>query len=107
MSTFLTSFLVNYHALEMAEFYVGIFPSSEITSVMRGPNDAVIVVNFSLRGAPFNAINSGMDTTFTHALSLTIACESQADVDYYWDRLVAGGTPGRCGWRTGRSARPA
>ncbi len=98
MSAFITSFLVNDNALAMAEFYVGIFPSSEITSVMRGPNDAVIVVNFSLRGDSFNAINSGMETTFTHALSLTIACDSQADVDYYWDRLVAGGAPGRCGW---------
>jgi len=98
MSAFTTSFLVNDNALEMAEYYVGIFPSSEITSVMRGPDDAVIVANFSLRGAPFNAINSGMATTFTHAISLTITCDSQADVDYYWDRLVAGGTPGRCGW---------
>ena len=98
MSAFTTSFLVNDNALEMAEYYVGIFPSSEITSVMRGPDDAVIVANFSLRGAPFNAINSGMATTFTHAISLTMTCDSQADVDYYWDRLVAGGTPGRCGW---------
>jgi predicted 3-demethylubiquinone-9 3-methyltransferase (glyoxalase superfamily) len=98
MSGFTTSFLMNDNALELAEFYVGIFPDSHIVNVSRQDENTVFVVDFVLRGDSFNAINSGASFEFSHALSLTIHCADQTEVDYYWDRLVDGGTPGRCGW---------
>lgn len=88
-----------------AKFYVSVFPNSEILNVTHytdaGPKPAgtVLTVTFRLDGEEFTALNGGPEFTFDEAVSFMIDCESQAEVDYYWDKLTAdGGEPGPCGW---------
>ena len=91
-------------SMEAAEFYVSIFPGSEITHVSHygeaGPREAgmVLTVDFTLDGQPFTAINGGPQFTFDEAISLLVDCADQEEVDYYWSRLSAGGSEGPCGW---------
>ena len=80
-------------AQEAAEFYTSIFPNSEIIS--KGD----IMSEFSLDGAPFQALNGGPQFKFNEACSFLISCASQEEVDYYWKALTAdGGAEGQCGW---------
>jgi predicted 3-demethylubiquinone-9 3-methyltransferase (glyoxalase superfamily) len=89
---------------EAATFYVSLFKNSRITEVSRygeaGPRPAgtVMVVSFELDGQPFTALNGGPEFTFSEAISLQVDCQSQEEVDYYWDGLTAGGEEGPCGW---------
>jgi predicted 3-demethylubiquinone-9 3-methyltransferase (glyoxalase superfamily) len=89
---------------EAAEFYVSIFPNSEITNVTyygaAGPREAgtVLTVDFMLDGQEHTAINGGPQFTFDEAVSLLINCADQEEVDYYWSKLTAGGEEGPCGW---------
>ena len=89
---------------EAASFYVSLFKNSRITEVSRygeaGPRPAgtVMVVSFELDGQPFTALNGGPEFTFDEAISFQIGCESQEEVDYYWDGLTEGGEEGPCGW---------
>jgi predicted 3-demethylubiquinone-9 3-methyltransferase (glyoxalase superfamily) len=97
-------------AEEAARFYTGIFPNSRVTHVARYPEagqeihrkpaGSVLTVAFELDGRPFTALNGGPDFKFTEAVSFQIECATQADVDYFWDRLGAGGDPRaqQCGW---------
>ena len=92
-------------ALEAAELYCSIFPNSKITAVAHytdaGPGEpgSVLTVDFELDGNRVTAINGGPVFTFNEAVSLLIECEDQAEIDHYWDALVAaGGEPGQCGW---------
>ena len=92
-------------AEEAANFYVGVFPNSRITSVMRNTGDApgekgsALVVAFELDGAPVSALNGGPMFTFSEAVSFVVHCKDQAEVDYYWEHLMAdGGQPSQCGW---------
>lgn len=95
-------------ALEAAEFYCGIFPNSEITSVSHytevGPGEAgtVLTVDFTLDGQPFTAINGGPQFPFTEAVSLLVDCADQAEIDRYWAALTDGGREVQCGWLTDR-----
>src|SRR5215203_128782 len=91
--------------LEAAEFYVSIFPNSEITTVTHYGEDApqpagtVLTVSFLLDGHEFTAINGGPAFTFDEAISLLINCADQDEVDYYWNALTAdGGEESQCGW---------
>jgi predicted 3-demethylubiquinone-9 3-methyltransferase (glyoxalase superfamily) len=90
--------------LDAAEFYVSVFPNSQITNVSRygdgsmGEPGSVMTVDFVLDGQPFTAINGGPQFRFDEAVSFMIPCADQAEVDRYWDVLVEGGEPGRCGW---------
>jgi predicted 3-demethylubiquinone-9 3-methyltransferase (glyoxalase superfamily) len=59
---------------------------------------ASLTVEFELAGQPFTALNGGPDFRFNEALSLQVRCESQQEVDYFWDKLGKGGEPGPCGW---------
>ena len=94
------------NAEEATRFYVSLLPDSRGDSVSRSPADnpstlsgAVLVVDFTLAGQPFRAINGGPQFTFTEAVSFVIDCEDQAEVDRLWDVLIAGGgSPGQCGW---------
>ena len=92
-----------------AEFYVSIFPNSKITAVDRYPADIsegggkkageVMTVSFELDGMPFMGLNGGPDFKFDEAISFVIDCDGQAEVDRYWDALLAGGgTESVCGW---------
>lgn len=98
-------------ALEAAEFYVSVFPNSNVNNVNRYGPDApmpegtVLTVDFELDGTRFTAINGGPQFTFSEAVSFVIDCADQAEVDYYWDRLCDGGQPDQCGWLTGTGCR--
>lgn len=92
-------------AEEAANLYVSIFPSSRITSVSRygdagpGPKGSVMTIGFELDGLKFTGLNGGPMFKFTEALSLVVHCETQAEVDHYWERLTAdGGKPSQCAW---------
>jgi len=90
--------------LDAAEFYVSIFPNSRITNVTHygeaGPREAgtVMTVDFELDGQPYTAINGGPEFTFDEAVSLLVNCDTQEEVDYYWDKLSEGGQEVQCGW---------
>ena len=87
-----------------AEFYVSVFPNSEITNVTyygeAGPGRAgtVLTVDFVLDGQEYTAINGGPHFTFDEAISLLINCADHVEVDYYWAKLSEGGEEGPCGW---------
>jgi predicted 3-demethylubiquinone-9 3-methyltransferase (glyoxalase superfamily) len=105
MSQRITPFLwFDSNAEEAANFYVSVFPNSEITEISHygeaGPRAAgsVMVVSFRLDGQEFAALNGGPEFTFTEAVSFSIACANLKEVDYYWDKLTDGGEPGPCGW---------
>lgn len=85
-------------AEEAAAFYVSIFPDSAVTRVTPGPGGKALVVEFRLAGVSFLALNGGPHFTFNEAISLSVDCRSQAEVDELWEKLSAGGTPGQCGW---------
>jgi predicted 3-demethylubiquinone-9 3-methyltransferase (glyoxalase superfamily) len=89
---------------EAANFYISVFKNSQILSVARygeaGPREAgsVMIVEFELDGQKFTALNGGPQFTFDEAISFRVSCDSQADSDYYWERLTEGGEEGPCGW---------
>ncbi len=91
-------------AEEAAAFYTSIFEKSRIVNVTRyteaGPREAgtVMTVEFELEGQRFVGINGGPKFKFDEAVSFQIDCETQQDVDYYWERLSTGGEEGPCGW---------
>jgi predicted 3-demethylubiquinone-9 3-methyltransferase (glyoxalase superfamily) len=92
-------------AEEAAAFYASIFPDSRVDRVTALPNDSpsgppgsVKVVEFTLFGQPFVALSAGPLDPFNHAVSFMINCETQEELDRYWDALVEGGQPEQCGW---------
>ena len=91
-------------AEEAAGFYTSVFENSRIVNVAHyteaGPREAgmVMVVEFELEGQRFVAINGGPEFAFDEAVSLQINCETQEEIDYYWERLTEGGEEGPCGW---------
>ena len=91
-------------AEEAANFYVSIFKNSKIKSVTRfgeapGPKGKVMVVVFELDGQEFMALNGGPLFKFTEAISLSVDCKTQAEVDEYWEKLTGnGGQESQCGW---------
>jgi predicted 3-demethylubiquinone-9 3-methyltransferase (glyoxalase superfamily) len=91
-------------AEEAAEFYISVFPNSRVVGRTHYPEDApreagmVMTVDFELDGQRFVGINGGPQFTFDEAVSLAITCETQDEVDYYWERLSDGGEEGPCGW---------
>jgi predicted 3-demethylubiquinone-9 3-methyltransferase (glyoxalase superfamily) len=89
---------------EAIEFYASVFPNSSVETIDRytdaGPGTPGEVVSavFALNGQRFVGINGGPQFPFTEAVSFMISCRDQAEVDYYWDRLVDGGVESQCGW---------
>jgi predicted 3-demethylubiquinone-9 3-methyltransferase (glyoxalase superfamily) len=95
----------NGNAEEAVELYTSIFPRSRVTKVARwgeggpGPQGSVMNIAFELDGQPFIALDGGPQFKFTPAISLFVSCDSQAEVDAYWSKLLAaGGKPTACGW---------
>lgn len=90
-------------ALEAAEFYVSVIPNSKIVSTIRHPaSGEVLVVEFELGGLLMFALNVGQDWKFTNAFSLSVACETQPEMDRLWGALAEGGQEIQCGWLTDR-----
>jgi len=93
-------------AEDAAKFYTSVFPNSKITDRMvhneagPGPKGSVLTVTFELDGQEYVALNGGPHYTFTPAISLFVTCETQDEVDRYWDKLLDGGSPVQCGWIT-------
>ena len=94
-----TFFWFDRQAEEAAQFYVSIFGGeSRVDSVDRAGGQ-VISVSFTLAGQRYVALNGNTRFTFNDSLSLLVSCADQAEVDRFWDRLLAGGgTPTQCGW---------
>jgi predicted 3-demethylubiquinone-9 3-methyltransferase (glyoxalase superfamily) len=103
----ITTFLwFNDQAEEAMNFYTSIFKDSKIVKVSRygdagpGPKGSVMVGTFELEGQQFMALNGGPYYSFTPAISLVVNCETQAEVDEYWEKLLDGGKTVQCGWLT-------
>lgn len=101
----ITPFLwFDHQAEEAADFYTSIFPNSKIGRVMRcgetgpGPPGSVLTVEFELEGQTFVALNGGPHYQFTEAISFMVHCQTQDEMDFYWEKLSAGGTEIECGW---------
>ena len=99
-----TNLWFDTEAEEAAAYYTSIFPNSRVVSVVNyteaGPREAgtVMVVEWELDGQRFVGINGGPEFNFSEAVSLQINCESQEEIDYYWEKLSEGGQEGPCGW---------
>jgi predicted 3-demethylubiquinone-9 3-methyltransferase (glyoxalase superfamily) len=85
-------------AEEAATFYTSLFPNSGIRKVVRQGEGSVLTVDFDLNGQQFVALNGGPRYTFSEAVSFVVSCETQDEVDRYWDRLSQGGETQPCGW---------
>jgi predicted 3-demethylubiquinone-9 3-methyltransferase (glyoxalase superfamily) len=91
-------------AEEAMNFYVSVIPNSKVLSVARvgdagpGPKGSVLTANFLLNGTEFVALNGGPKFKFTEAISFVINCETQEEVDRYWEKLSEGGNKDMCGW---------
>ena len=91
-------------AEEAARFYTSIFPNSKIVKVVRfgnvgrEPADSALTVEFQLEGQTFTALNGGPYHQFTEAVSFVVHCQTQEEVDRYWEKLSAGGAEVQCGW---------
>jgi predicted 3-demethylubiquinone-9 3-methyltransferase (glyoxalase superfamily) len=103
ITTFLT---FNDQAEEAVKMYTSIFKNSRIISATRygdagpGPNGSIMSASFELDGQEFVALNGGPSFNFAQGFSLLVDCTTQKEVDDYWEKLSAGGEPGRCGWLT-------
>ncbi|MBC8113927.1 MAG: VOC family protein [Candidatus Saccharimonas sp.] len=85
-------------AEEAANFYVSLFKNSRITRIVPGPTGSAMVVEFQLAGVGFIALNGGPHFKFTEAISMSVDCESQAEVDELWEKLSEGGSKSQCAW---------
>src|SRR6266702_3281353 len=95
-------------AEEAATFYTSVFKNSKIGKIARydeagekasgRPTGSVMTVEFQLEGQEFVALNGGPMFKFTEAISFVVNCETQEEVDYYWEKLSDGGEESRCGW---------
>jgi predicted 3-demethylubiquinone-9 3-methyltransferase (glyoxalase superfamily) len=95
-------------AEEAANFYTGIFPNSKITAISRynqegyeqhqQPAGKVMTVAFEIKGQPYTALNGGPIFKFTEAVSFQVMCDTQEEIDHYWNKLTEGGQAVQCGW---------
>lgn len=92
------------NAEEAVNFYLSVFPDSQIENKLKyseaGPGEkgSILSITFSIKGVKFIALNGGPHFEFTPAISFLIECESQQEIDHYWDKLSAGGVIEQCGW---------
>ncbi len=96
----------NFNAEEAVAHYLSIFAGGRVHATARygdagpGPKGAVMTMAFEIEGQKFLALNGGPQFSFTPAISLTVGCDTQDEVDRLWERLCDGGEPGQCGWLT-------
>ena len=107
MAQFIVNLWFDNQAEEAAQYYTSIFPNSKITGITRytevgpGPAGEVMTVSLELDGNKFTLINGGADVpwTFNESVSIEVPCQTQAEIDRYWDALLAdGGQASQCGW---------
>jgi len=105
MTSKITPFLwFDNQAEEAVKFYTSIFKNSKVGKMARygeggpAPKGTVMTAEFELDGLTFTALNGGPHFKFTEAVSFVVSCADQKEVDYYWDKLIAGGAPSQCGW---------
>lgn len=101
----ITTFLwFDNNAEEAANFYTSVFKNSRIRDIVRygdsgpGPKGSVMIVDFELDGQQFTGLNGGPQFKFTEAISLVVHCQTQEEVDYFWEKLSEGGNEVECGW---------
>ena len=101
----ITTFLwFNNNAEEAVNFYVSVFKNAKILQTVRygevgpGPKGTVMTIDFELDGQRCMALNGGPEFKFTEAISLMVNCETQEEIDYYWEKLSEGGQKVECGW---------
>ncbi len=101
----ITPFLwFNYQAEEAVRFYISVFKNSEILDITHygsegpGVEGAVMTMVFQIEGQKFIALNGGPQFTFSPAISFVVNCETQAEIDYLWEKLSEGGEKIECGW---------
>ena len=101
----ISSFLwFDSNAEEAVNFYVSVFKNSRVRKTAHygetgpGPKGSVMTVDFELDGQEFTALNGGPHFKFTEAISLVVHCKTQEEVDYFWEKLSAGGEIVECGW---------
>ena len=101
----ITTFLwFDNNAEEAVNFYVSVFRNSRIVGTSyygdtgAGPKGSVMTIEFELDGERFTALNGGPTFKFTEAISLVVHCETQQEVDYFWEKLSEGGQKVECGW---------
>jgi predicted 3-demethylubiquinone-9 3-methyltransferase (glyoxalase superfamily) len=101
----ITTFLwFDNNAEDAVNFYVSIFKNSKVLDTVRygeagpGPLGSVMTIEFELDGQEFTALNGGPQFKFTEAISLTVHCKTQEEVDYFWEKLSEGGEKVECGW---------
>jgi predicted 3-demethylubiquinone-9 3-methyltransferase (glyoxalase superfamily) len=91
-------------AEDAAKLYTSIFKNAKMGMIARYPEGtpgtagSVMTVQFELEGITFTALNAGPMFKFTEAISFVVHCKDQAEVDYFWDKLSAGGSVQQCGW---------
>src|SRR3954471_19036186 len=98
-----TNLWFDTQAEQAAEYYCSIFEDARLLKVIPYPDGtdkagAALVVEFELLGQRIVAINGGPQFTFDEAISLQVECRDQAEIDFYWEQLSAGGSEGPCGW---------
>lgn len=104
MPSITPSLWFDYNLEEAAQFYTSVFPNSRIESLNRtteagpGAPGTVLSGTFVLDGLRFIGINGGPQFPFSEAVSFTVNCKDQDEVDYYWERLTDGGEESQCGW---------
>ena len=95
----------NRNAQEAVDFYISVFKDGKIIqtsyyteSSEHGKAGEVLLIEFDMNGQRFQALNGGIDFEYTHSVSMSLGCKDQAEIDYYWDALSAGGKIEQCGW---------
>jgi len=94
----------DHNAEEAVAFYLSVFPQGRVLRTTYysdgapAPVGSVMTISFEINGSEFTALNGGPYFSFSPAISFVIHCDDQAEIDYYWDRLCAGGKPEQCGW---------
>jgi predicted 3-demethylubiquinone-9 3-methyltransferase (glyoxalase superfamily) len=86
------------NAEEAMNFYTSVFKEAKITNKTPGPDGKIMSGSFELFGQEFMVLNGGPLFKFNESVSFFVTCEDQAEVDYYWDKLLEGGEPSQCGW---------
>jgi len=105
ITTFLT---FDGTAEEAVDLYTSVFPNSRVTSKRYygaagpGPEGSLMTASFELEGQEFMTLNGGPSFEFSQGISLFVDCETQDEVDHYWEKLSQGGEQGPCGWLTDR-----